>query len=371
MTELLLICDDRMLAHHPTGWDPEHPEWTEAVMALLAEQYPDKSPDEWTHPERPERLAAIRDNLAGLALPGVHWALPRTAGKKALERVHTREYVAYVDSLEGRSCWLNQDTTAVSPGSVKAAKLAAGAGVRAVEAVARGEGKRAFCLVRPPGHHALHDRAMGFCLYNNVAVAARHAQHALDLRRILIFDWDLHHGNGTQEIFYDDPDVLFVDTHCQAPFYPGTGLLEETGASAATGTTVNVPLPAGSGNTALLEACDTVLAPAAEAFGPDLILVSAGFDAHRLDTIMAMDEYGFGALCRRVRALADRLCGGRLVLMLEGGYHADSLVASSEACARALAGDADFPVERDDGDAGLEAVREAARFHRAARGRRR
>lgn len=363
MSSLILVCDDRMLAHHPTGWDPDHPEWTQAVQELLAEIYPDKSPEDWSHPERPERLSAVQDYLAAALHDGVHWSNCDPAPKDALTAVHAEKHVDFIESLDGRSCWLSVDTTAVSPGSVTAAKVAAGAGIKALDAIANGGAKRGFCLIRPPGHHALPDRAMGFCLFNNVAVAARYAQRALGWKRVLVFDWDLHHGNGTQEIFYRDGSVLFADVHCAAPFYPGTGLLEERGEAEGEGCNLNVPIPAGSGNTAFLEAFGQVVAPAARRFQPDLILVSAGFDAHHLDTTMTVNEDGFGALCARVCELADELCQGRVVLMLEGGYHTESLTVCSHACARALAGEKEFAVEFDETDVGLEAVREAARYH--------
>lgn len=364
MTEdVAVYFHEDVLAHHPTGWDPDHPEWTEAVQALLAEVYPDKDPESWTHPERPDRVSAIRNRLLELELPYVSWRSIEEAGVDSLVRVHTNEHVAFVDSLKGRSCWLSVDTTAVSPESVRAARLAAGSGVAAVDDIARGNVKRAFCLVRPPGHHALPDRAMGFCLFNNAAVAAAHALACGRFRRILLYDWDLHHGNGTQEIFYDHPDVLFIDTHCEAPFYPGTGLLEETGRGEGEGRTINVPLPAGSGNSALLSAAERILTPAAERFGPDLVIVSAGFDPHFLDQTMALDESGFGHLCARMAAIAERHCGGRLVLMLEGGYHADALASGAEACVRAMGGETLDDTEQDNEDPGLPAVEAAAAFH--------
>ena len=196
-----------------------------------------------------------------------------------------------------------------------AAKRAAGAGVTAVESIVRGEAKRAFCAVRPPGHHAPAERAMGFCLYNNIAVTAAHAR-SLGLNKILICDWDLHHGNGTQDIFYGDPNVLFIDSHCAAPYYPGSGSAEEVGRDAGTGFNLNVPLPAGSGNAALMAVADEIIRPAAEAFKPDIILISAGFDPHQNDQTFYMDETGFAALTEKVREIAaihkpwiDRLAG--------------------------------------------------------------
>lgn len=361
--DTLIYYDEGMLDHNPAGWDPGHPEWTEAVKALLAEQYPDKDLNDYSHPERPQRLSAIVDKLQAQPIVNAHWMRPRPAEVSELARVHTREHVDFIEALRGRSCWLSVDTTAVSQGSVQAAGLAAGTGISALEAIARGEASRAFCLVRPPGHHALAERAMGFCLYNNVAVAAAHAREALGWPRVLIWDWDLHHGNGTQAIFYQEPDVLFIDSHCAAPFYPGTGMIEETGEGAGEGFNLNVPLPNGSGNRALLAVAEDIVRPAAAAFRPDAILISAGFDPHHLDQTFVMDETGFAALTRRVRDIADEFAHGRLVLMQEGGYNAESLAESAHACIRVLAGDEAETVNVLDDDPGLPAVADAAAYH--------
>lgn len=355
--------DEAMLGHNPTGWDPNHPEWTEAVKALLAAQYPDKDLDGFSHPERPQRVTAIFDKLQAEPIAGTRWVRPGPAEPPELVRAHAREYVEFIESLKGRACWVDRDTTAVSPDSVQAAKLAAGAGIDAVEAIARGEAERAFCLVRPPGHHALPERAMGFCLYNNVAVTAAHARAQLGWERVLIWDWDIHHGNGTQAIFYDEPGVLFIDSHCQAPFYPGTGALEETGAGRGEGFNLNVPLPFGSGNAALLKVVERIVRPAAAAFRPDLILVSAGFDPHWLDQSFAMDESGFAVLTRQMCDLADEFAQGRLVLTLEGGYNAESLAESAHACISVLAGGEAAAVNVLAEDPGLAAVEAAAEYH--------
>jgi len=362
--DVLLVYDDRMLGHNPMGWDPERPEWTESVKALLAEIYPDKDFDEYSHPERPQRLTAIIDRLHETPIAGTAWHGAAPAGVAELARVHTRQHVDFVESLAGQSCWLSVDTTAVSPDSVLAAKLAAGAGIAAVEAIVNGRARRAFCAVRPPGHHAPAGRAMGFCLYNNVAVAAAHAR-SLGLQRILILDWDLHHGNGTQDIFYADPDVLFIDSHCAAPFYPGTGQLDETGRGDGVGLTLNVPLPAGSGNDAMLAVLQHIVRPAAEQFRPELVLVSAGFDAHHRDQTFAMDEGGYGALATGICDVADAFSEGRLILCLEGGYNADAVASSAHAVVTALAGTRHDACDVLVDDPGLVAVDEAAGFHAA------
>lgn len=365
LDKLLLYYDDAMLGHNPAGWDPAHPEWTASVLALLREQYgtEENAHSQWRHPERPDRLSVVREALLQANPCNSEWRQPRPAEAAELGRVHTRNHVTLIEALAGRACWLDADTTAVSPDSVQAAKLAAGSGITALEAIASGEARRAFCCLRPPGHHALAERAMGFCLYNNVAVAAAHAQAVLGLQRVLIIDWDLHHGNGTQDIFYRSGDVLFCDTHCAAPFYPGTGQIEQTGAGAGSNHTLNVPLPPGSGNTALIAAFEQIIVPAARAFRPQVVLVSSGFDNHSLDQTFTMDAVGFAHLTRIVMDLADELCDGCLVLMMEGGYNAVSLADCARACVDTLAG-AQLPaLARQGPDPGRRAVAEAASYH--------
>jgi acetoin utilization deacetylase AcuC-like enzyme len=252
------------------------------------------------HPESPRRIAAILPSIGT-------WTEAVGATVEQVERCHTPEHVARIRALT-EDTWLDGDTPA-SATSYDAAMLAAGA---AIQAAASG----AFAVVRPPGHHALAARAMGFCLFNNVAVAARAAQAEQGLERIAIVDWDVHHGNGTQAIFWDDPTVLYVSLH-QWPFYPGTGGPEEQN-----DTTVNIPLPPGLGDDAYVQAFEDTVEPAVRGFEPDLLLVSAGFDAHADDPLawMEVSASGFRELARRCRGLAPRVAA-----VLEGGYNLETL----------------------------------------------
>jgi len=289
------------------------------------------------HPERPARAEAVRDALqaAGLSERATHVAIS-AASDDDLARVHG---AAYLDELTrtvpGQSGWLDPDTY-YSPGTWDAALAAAGSVADLGRRVLAGELQAGLAVVRPPGHHAERDRGMGFCLLNNVAVAAA-AARAAGAARVAVLDWDVHHGNGTQQIFWDDPDVMYLSVH-QFPFYPGTGAPAEIGGAAARGTTVNVGLPAGSGDREYLAAFDHVLCPALRRFHPDLILVSAGFDAHHADPLAAMrvTRIGFAGMAARVRALADQVAGGRWVCALEGGYDLGGLGEGMVAVLEAL-----------------------------------
>ena len=315
------------------------------------------------HPEHPGRLKAIRQRFEEDGLASRCERVPaREAVDEELLRIHTAAHVRTVDataSSEFRS--LDPDTYA-SRGSARAARLAAGALVDLASRVLSGHLSNGFALLRPPGHHAEADRAMGFCLYNNVAVAARAAQAARLCERVLIVDWDVHHGNGTQHSFWEDPSVLYFSTH-QFPFYPGTGAAEEAGGGEGRGFTVNVPWPAGMGDAEYLAAFDRVLLPVARRFSPELILVSAGFDAAAGDLLggMRVSPDGYAAMTERLLSLAE----GRVVLALEGGYNLDAIARSAAACLRVLlgekAGRADFgPASR----VGAQKIEEAIEVQR-------
>lgn len=289
------------------------------------------------HPDRPARLDAIRRAIdADLALHALTWIEGKPAGRTALERVHDPAYLDLVEAFcETGGGALDVDTYATQA-SCDVARQSCGNLLAVVDAVLVGEADNGFAIGRPPGHHARPAQAMGFCLLSNVAVAARHAQVAHGVDRVLIVDTDAHHGNGTQEAFYDDPSVLFVSSH-QADIYPGTGHVDETGADTGEGYTVNLPLPAGTGN-ALVDLYREVLPPLAERFRPDLVLVSAGFDAHRLDPLagLALSVRGLADVVGVVQETADRWAEGRLALSLEGGYHVDALAAGVVATLRRL-----------------------------------
>jgi acetoin utilization deacetylase AcuC-like enzyme len=296
------------------------------------------------HPERPERLEALRRGLRqGGVEPRLGLVSPREATGDELRRVHSAAHVARVAATAGRTVRLDPETQA-GPRSYAAALKAAGAAVQAVEAVLAGEADRALCAVRPPGHHAEADRAMGFCLFNNVAVAAAHAL-GRGLERVMIVDWDVHHGNGTQSTFYPDPRVLYVSSH-EYPLYPGSGGLDEVGDGAGRGFTVNLPMPAGMGDPEYARVYREIVEPIGRAFDPQLLLVSAGFDPHVADPLAGMEvtEQGFAEMAAVCLSIASGAAGGRAVLVLEGGYDLDGIASSAAAVAKLLLGGEHTPV---------------------------
>ncbi|MDY6878641.1 MAG: histone deacetylase [Desulfatiglans sp.] len=307
-----IVRDNRYIDHRPGDYHPESPRRLEVIYAMLDE------------PEMSGHFSEIA---------------VRKATKGELLRIHSSDYIDAVAETEGKPyVSLDADTT-TSSGSYNAALLAAGGLCQAIDKVILGELRNALALVRPPGHHAERNRGMGFCLFNNVAVAARYAQDAHGLKRILIVDWDLHHGNGTQHSFEADPSILYFSTH-QYPHYPGTGAFHETGKDLGTGFTVNVPLSSGYGDGEYVAIFENILKPIARQFEPELILVSTGFDIYQDDPLggMLVTPSGFACLTRSIMDMADACCEGRAVFTLEGGYNLTGLRDSVKAVLKELSG---------------------------------
>ncbi len=316
------------------------------------------------HPERPERYLAAVDGLhrAGLG-EAIDWRTPSAAPNEAILGIHGAGHVEAIEAAGGQDHVRLDPDTHMSAGSLDAARLAAGAGLDAIAALRAGEATSAFCLVRPPGHHATPSEAMGFCLFNNIAVAAQSLTAVGE--RVAIVDYDAHHGNGTQDAFFDRDDVLFVSLH-EYPQYPGTGAATETGVGVGQGHTINFPMPSGSTGDAYLRAFDTVVIPAIERFGADWILISAGFDAHRDDplTNLGLTSGDHAALTRRLVAVA---APGRTIAFLEGGYDLEALSLSTIACVAELIGPdttTDVALEAEsNGGRGIEIVDAVAALH--------
>lgn len=299
--------------------------------------------DTGLHPENASRLEAVISYLDETGLKKKLTLIkPLPAAESEILMVHSREHITRLRQLAERGGGHPDADTVVSPDSYEVALYAAGGAIRATAAVMRDEVDSAFALVRPPGHHATRNEAMGFCLFNNIAIAAKYVLSEYKLQRIAIIDFDVHHGNGTQEAFYDNPHVLYVSTH-EHPFYPGTGNMDETGSGEAKGTKVNIPLPAGCGDTEYLKVYDEIIIPIVSCFKPEIIMVSAGYDAHQADEIamMRLTVSGFAGIVRNIKQLADNLCQGRMVFSLEGGYSLKALPASVKATFDVLLGNTD------------------------------
>ena len=307
---LLLVRDPRFRDHTPDGHHPERPERLDAIDAALGD------------------LETLSNRLGELE--------PREADDEELLRAHSKRHLDALRRVDGQRAQLDADTY-TSPRSVEVARLAAGATIDLARSIARGDAPSGFALVRPPGHHAESGRSMGFCLVNQLAVAAR-ALQADGVERIAIVDWDVHHGNGTQEIFEGERDVLYLSLH-QFPWYPGTGAVDEHGTGPGEGATVNLPLPAGCGDAEYGAVLDAVAVPVLREFAPEIVLVSAGFDAHARDPLgsMQLSSAAFARFAAEIRALAEETCGGRLMLALEGGYDLEALGEAATAVIETLA----------------------------------
>jgi acetoin utilization deacetylase AcuC-like enzyme len=294
------------------------------------------------HPENAERIRAVWQGLddSGVAAR-MQRVQPQPVDTDRVLAVHTAEYLDVLRRVDAgdRTTFLDPDTYA-GPDALTIALLSAGGAVEAVDAVLGGSADNALAAIRPPGHHALAGRAMGFCLLGNIAIAVRHAQNRYGVERVLIVDYDVHHGNGTEAMFYDDPSVLYISTH-QYPFYPATGAATDVGVGPGTGYTVNIPLPAGSGDATYATVFEQIIWAAAERFEPQLILVSVGFDAYWDDPLagMQLTLSGYSHLAGEVIRMAQRLCGGKIVFLLEGGYNLDALRYGASNIGRLLLGE--------------------------------
>ncbi|TVR23061.1 MAG: histone deacetylase [Anaerolineaceae bacterium] len=294
------------------------------------------------HPERPDRVRAVWAELKRANLLDKMSAItPQAVNDEQIGYAHTADYINLLHHADNHDYGIRFDAdTLALPETPQIARLSAGGVLGAVEAVLSGAADNALAVTRPPGHHAIPARAMGFCFLGNVAIAARHAQRVHGLKRVLIVDYDVHHGNGTQDIFYDDDSVLFISTH-QYPFYPGTGAINETGRGRGRGYTLNIPLQAGMGDAEHAAIYQQIVWPAARRFQPELIIVSAGFDGHHADflAMMNMSLHGYAHLTRELIRMADVLCGGKIVFAMEGGYNTDVLAHGVRNIAHALLGE--------------------------------
>ncbi|MFQ5539457.1 MAG: histone deacetylase [Candidatus Binatia bacterium] len=278
------------------------------------------------HPERPERLKVLLDLTRGLHGSDLQILPPRPAKREEVSSCHSSEYIDLIRSTSEINRYALDGDTVTCADSFGIALLAVGGFLRLLDSVSASDFRNGFALVRPPGHHATRDRAMGFCLFNTVSIGAYYLKQVYSARRILIMDWDVHHGNGTQDSFYQDPSVLYISTH-QYPFYPGTGATGEVGTGKGKGYTVNIPLPAGCGDEEYLRVFNEIVIPIADKYKPEWVLVSAGFDPHRHDPLggMRVTEKGFGVMASLLLDLAQKHASGKIAFLLEGGYDLEAL----------------------------------------------
>ncbi len=338
------------------------------TIVIKAQEYLDHDPGTG-HPESPKRLSAIYDRIAKPDASDLYRTeTPRAATVEELCWNHTKAYVERIARTEGVPHYQLDPDTSTSAGSWRAAILAVGGVFTAMDQIYSGIAPNGFALVRPPGHHAERDQAMGFCLFNNVALGAYYARHVLGLKCILIVDWDLHHGNGTQHSFYQNSEVLYFSTH-QFPYYPGSGAASQTGEGEGEGFTVNVPLRAGAGDMEYAAIFNHILTPVARQFSPDFILVSAGFDIYYQDPLggMLVTEKGFAWLASRILDIAAECCNGRLLFCLEGGYNLTGLSEGVTAVIKECAGrsilDGTERTKLDQACALTDTAKQAAEIH--------
>jgi acetoin utilization deacetylase AcuC-like enzyme len=306
------------------------------TAVVVDKEYLKHQPGE-SHPERPERVKVLLDLADGLDPARFQLLTPTPATRADIEATHGKDYVRLVESTTKHNVYALDGDTITCRDSFGVGVLAVGGFLQLINGIAAREIQNGFALVRPPGHHALRNRAMGFCLFNTMAIGAEYVKRKYGAKKVLIMDWDVHHGNGTQDAFYDDPSVLFISAH-QFPYYPGSGAVNEVGAGAGEGCTINIPLPAGCADTEYLQVFQDIIVPAAERFAPDWILVSAGFDPHRHDPLggMGVTEEGFGAMALRLLELANRFAGSQIAFLLEGGYDLAGLRNSVAAVLNAM-----------------------------------
>jgi acetoin utilization deacetylase AcuC-like enzyme len=311
-----------------------------------------------SHPERPDRIEVMIEMAESLRRPDLKFLTPRAATTEEIAMCHGVDYIHEVERTASQDRFDFDLDTHSSRDSYETALLAAGGVLTAVEAVMDGAANNAFAIVRPPGHHALPNRAMGFCFFNNLAIAAEWLIKVRGLKRVMIVDWDVHHGNGSQDMFYESAEVLYTSIH-QFPHYPGTGSTHEIGYGPGTGYTVNMPMPAEFGDSEYLRAFDRLIMPIGRHFKPEFILVSAGFDCHFRDPLaqMRVTEAGFGAMARHVQRLAAECCDGKVVAALEGGYDLEAIAGSGRAVIEEFGRDGDEPIRPDqDGDRAMPMI---------------